>query len=91
MPQRPFARQSELAQIFVIRYRRHDAEQWSRPIALKGTDPQQSNESNLSEAGIDLPGMIGLAVPGRPIRHLVAEDRSAAGIRDRTGPEPDAS
>jgi hypothetical protein len=31
---------------------------------------------------------IGLAVPGRPIRSLVAEDRSAAGVRDRTGPEP---
>jgi hypothetical protein len=33
---------------------------------------------------------IGLAVPGRPIRSLVAEDRSAAGVRDRTEPEPDA-
>jgi hypothetical protein len=32
---------------------------------------------------------IGLAVPGRPIdRFLVAEDRSAGGVRDRTGPEP---
>jgi len=31
---------------------------------------------------------IGLAVPGRPIRSLVAEDRSAAGVRDQTGPEP---
>jgi hypothetical protein len=30
---------------------------------------------------------IGLAVPGRPIRSLVAEDRSAGGVRDRTGPE----
>jgi hypothetical protein len=28
---------------------------------------------------------IGLAVPGRPIRSLVAEDRSAVGVRDRTG------
>jgi hypothetical protein len=27
---------------------------------------------------------IGLAVPGRPIRSLVAEDRSAEGVRDRT-------
>jgi hypothetical protein len=33
---------------------------------------------------------IGLAVPGRPIRSLVAEDRSAAGVRDRTEPEPHA-
>src|SRR5215211_5040030 len=33
-------------------------------------------------------GGIGLAVPGRPSRSLVAEDRSAAGVRDRTGPEP---
>jgi hypothetical protein len=33
---------------------------------------------------------IGLAVPGRPIGPLVAEDRSAAGVRDRTEPEPDA-
>jgi hypothetical protein len=33
---------------------------------------------------------IGLAVPGRRIRSLVAEDRSAAGVRDRTGPEADA-
>jgi len=31
---------------------------------------------------------IGLAVPGRPIRSLVAEDRSAGGVRDRAGPEP---
>jgi hypothetical protein len=31
---------------------------------------------------------IGLAVPGRPIRSLVAEDRSAGGVHDRTGPEP---
>jgi hypothetical protein len=31
---------------------------------------------------------IGLAVPGWPIRFRVAEDRSAAGVRDRTGPEP---
>jgi hypothetical protein len=27
-------------------------------------------------------------VPGRPIRSLVAKDRSADGVRDRTGPEP---
>jgi hypothetical protein len=27
------------------------------------------------------------AVPGRPIRSLVAEDRSAGGVRDQ-GPEP---
>ena len=33
---------------------------------------------------------IGLAVPGRPIRSLVAEDQSATGVRDRTEPEPDA-
>jgi hypothetical protein len=26
--------------------------------------------------------VIGLAVPGRPIRSLVAEDRSAEGVRD---------
>jgi hypothetical protein len=36
---------------------------------------------------------IGLAVPGRPIQSLVAEDRSAEGIRDQAGletrPEPD--
>jgi hypothetical protein len=32
--------------------------------------------------------MIGLAVPGRPIRSLVAGDRSAGGVRDQTGPEP---
>jgi hypothetical protein len=31
---------------------------------------------------------IGLGVPGRPIRYLVAEDRSAGGVRDRTGSEP---
>jgi hypothetical protein len=30
---------------------------------------------------------IGLAVPGRPDRSLVAQDRSAAGVRDPTGPE----
>ena len=29
---------------------------------------------------------IGLAVPGRPIRSLVAENRSAEGVRDQTGP-----
>ena len=29
----------------------------------------------------------GLAVPGRPFRSLVAEDRSAAGVRDQRGPE----
>jgi hypothetical protein len=31
--------------------------------------------------------LIGLAVPGRPLRSLVAEDRSAEAVRDRTGPE----
>jgi hypothetical protein len=31
---------------------------------------------------------IGLAVPGRPIGPWVAEDRSAGGVRDQTGPEP---
>jgi hypothetical protein len=29
-----------------------------------------------------------LAVPGRPLWSLVAEDRSAGGVRDQTGPEP---
>jgi hypothetical protein len=29
----------------------------------------------------------GLAEPGRPIRFLVAEDRSAGGVRDQTGPD----
>ena len=29
-------------------------------------------------------GLIGLTMPGRPLRSLAAEDRSAAGIRDRT-------
>jgi hypothetical protein len=29
---------------------------------------------------------VGLAVPGRPLRSLVAEDRSAAGFHDRTVP-----
>jgi hypothetical protein len=34
---------------------------------------------------------IGLAVPGRPIRSLVAKARSAAGVRDQTGTgTPDA-
>jgi hypothetical protein len=33
-------------------------------------------------AGIDL------GVPGRPIRSLVAEGRSAGGVRDQTGPDP---
>jgi hypothetical protein len=44
--------------------------------------------------GLDVPSKlvtpetgIGLAVPGRPIRARVAEDRSAEGVRDRTGPE----
>jgi hypothetical protein len=32
--------------------------------------------------------LIGLAVPGRPIPSLVAEDRSAEGDCDRTGPNP---
>ena len=36
------------------------------------------------------PARIDPAVPGRPIRSLVAEDRSAEGVRDRTEPEPDA-
>ena len=40
--------------------------------------------SRCSRARIDL------AVPGRPIRSLVAEDRGAGGVRDRTGPEPGA-
>jgi hypothetical protein len=34
----------------------------------------------------ELDALIGLAVPGRPIRSLVAEDRSAEGVRDQTGP-----
>jgi hypothetical protein len=29
-------------------------------------------------------------MPGRPIRSLVAEDRSGGVVRDRTGPNPDA-
>jgi hypothetical protein len=37
--------------------------------------------------GRDAQVSIGLAVPGRPIRSLVAEDRSAAGVRDQTGPD----
>jgi hypothetical protein len=32
--------------------------------------------------------MIGLGVPGRPIRFLVAEERAPEGVRDRMGPEP---
>jgi hypothetical protein len=32
--------------------------------------------------------VIGLAVPGRPIRSLVAENQSADGVRDRTGLGP---
>ena len=32
-----------------------------------------------------LDACIGLAVPGRPIRSLVAEERSAGGVHDRTG------
>jgi hypothetical protein len=35
--------------------------------------------------------LIGLAVPGRLIRSLVAEDRSTEGVRDRTEPEPSRS
>jgi hypothetical protein len=35
--------------------------------------------------------VIGLAVPGRPIRSLLAEDRSAEGVRDRTGPKDAAA
>jgi hypothetical protein len=31
--------------------------------------------------------LIGLALSGRPIRSLVAEDRSADGVSDRTGPD----
>jgi hypothetical protein len=31
---------------------------------------------------------IGLAVPGRPIRSLLTQDPSAAGVRDRTEPDP---
>jgi hypothetical protein len=34
---------------------------------------------------------IGLAVPGQPIRSLVAEDRSAEGVGDRTGPKDAAA
>jgi hypothetical protein len=35
--------------------------------------------------------LVGRAVPGRPLRSLVAEDRSAAGVHDRTVPEPRCS
>jgi hypothetical protein len=31
-----------------------------------------------------------LPVPGRPLRSVVAEEWSTEGVRDRTGPEPDA-
>ena len=41
-----------------------------------------------SPAGSILGLGIGLAVPGRPIRFLAAEDQSAEGVRNRTGPEP---
>src|SRR4029453_14592244 len=37
---------------------------------------------------VGLDPLIGLAVPGRPIGPLVAEDRSAAGVRDQTEPGP---
>jgi hypothetical protein len=37
--------------------------------------------------GRDAQVFIGLAVPGRPIRSLVGEDRSAGGVRDQTGPD----
>jgi hypothetical protein len=37
--------------------------------------------------GEEVKARIGLAVPGRPTRFLVAEDRSAVGVRDRPGPE----
>jgi hypothetical protein len=37
---------------------------------------------------VRLAACIGLAVPGRPIQSLVTEDRSAGGVRDRTGPDP---
>jgi hypothetical protein len=35
----------------------------------------------------EVPAYIGLAVPGRPLRSLIAEDRSVAGVCDQTGPE----
>jgi len=41
----------------------------------------------LAKAPCDATIGIGLAVPGRPIPSLFAEDRSAGGGRDRTGPE----
>jgi hypothetical protein len=34
---------------------------------------------------------MGVAVPGRPIRFLAAEDRSAEGVRDRTAPKDAAA
>jgi hypothetical protein len=44
-----------------------------------------------SPAGSILGLGIGLAVPGRPIRFLVAEDRSARGARDQTDRIPACS
>jgi hypothetical protein len=55
--------------------------------AFAGDGPARSG---FGSRGRVAEAVIGLAVPGRPIRSLVAEDRSAAGVRDRTGPEPDA-
>jgi hypothetical protein len=55
-----------------------------RPLALDDTLADLA----LGAGGRLVEACIGLAVPGRPIRPLVAEDRSAEGVRDQTGPDP---
>jgi hypothetical protein len=60
-------------------------------LLLRSGDGSHGAESSASRRTSDpapLNAVIGLAVPGRRIRSLVAEDRSAAGVRDQTGPAP---
>jgi hypothetical protein len=60
-----------------------------QPRLRRSSSPQVIGAPDLAlgAGGRLVDACIGLAVPGRPIRPLVAEDRSAEGVRDRTGPE----
>jgi hypothetical protein len=71
--------------------------QWRSTTVPSGqSEPQLDSRIRWDEVHHAVYGMqgvmagIGLAVPARPIRSLAAEDRSAGGIRDQTGPKPDA-
>jgi hypothetical protein len=63
---------------------RYGAHELRRSLSSLGSDPVRCGLGSRSRF---VEVCIGLAVPGQPIRSLVAEDRSASGVRDQAEPE----